>query len=66
MVKNPLKRFSVEEALSHEWLKNVDKEIRSIEKVDQKILKNLKIYINPNKFKKFVMKFLINTISSFS
>jgi calcium-dependent protein kinase len=62
MVKNPEQRVSASKALEHPWFKRVEKEIHNKKHVDPEILVKLKTFQHPNKFKKLVLKFLVNNI----
>ena len=62
MNKNPDKRFCAEKALNHTWFKtlHVEDETATLEK---DILINIKNFSNPQKFKKLVLRFLVNMLS---
>jgi calcium-dependent protein kinase len=52
LIKNPNKRLSLDEALNHQWLKfylNLDK---SVEKIDEEIIKGLQNFSRKNLFQK--------------
>lgn len=63
MVKDPNKRFTSREALEHAWFNKVKKEINSTEHVCPYALKNLKSFSHPQKFKKLILKCILNTLS---
>ena len=62
MSKNPDKRFCAEKALNNSWFKSlhVEDETTTLEK---DILVNLKNFLSPQKFKKLVLRFLVNMLS---
>ena len=64
MMKDAQDRLTAYRALEHPWLKKVDKEIHSLKTVDPNILLSLKYFSHPKTFKKIVLKFLVNSISS--
>ena len=63
LVKNPVKRWTAEQALEHSWFQNVSKEVHSSSKLDVKVFQNLKNFSFPDKFQKMVLKFLVNQIN---
>ncbi len=62
MNKNPQKRFSAEKALNHPWFKSLHI-MSDTTNLDQDILVNIKNFSAPQKFKKLVLRFLVNMIS---
>jgi calcium-dependent protein kinase len=62
MHKNADKRFCAETALNHSWFKtlHVEDETATLEK---DILVNIKNFSTPQKFKKLVLRFLVNMLS---
>lgn len=62
MNKNPDKRFCAEKALNHTWFKtlHVEEDAATLEK---DILVNIKNFSSPQKFKKLVLRFLVNMLS---
>jgi len=62
MNKNPDKRFCTEKALNHHWFNslNVEADTNNLEK---DILNNIKNFSSPQKFKKLVLRFLVNMLS---
>ena len=63
LVKDPSKRISAIEGLSHPWFKSKLELIHSEEFLDNEILHNLKNFSSPINFKKLVLKYLINMVS---
>lgn len=62
--KDPKKRLSAKELIEHPWFKLVIIERQKPELVSQEALENLKNYSRGAYFKKMVLKFLINSLSS--
>lgn len=62
MTKNPEKRFSAEKTLEHPWFKSLHCEQDSTS-LDSNILVNIKNFSAPQKFKKLVLRFLVNMLS---
>jgi calcium-dependent protein kinase len=63
MVKNPDHRFSTGKAIEHPWFSKIHEEVHSSENLNPEILENLKNFASPQKFKKMVLKFLVNQLS---
>jgi len=61
--KDPSKRYSASKALEDEWFKTINNELHNNKKLDNEILENLKNFYKPNKFKKLVLKYLVNNIN---
>jgi len=60
--KNPSKRITPQEALFHDFFKQIYKEVHSAKYLDKEILKNLSKFQNPFRFKKLVLGMLVNTL----
>lgn len=63
MHKNPDNRISSSEAFSHPWFNSINEENNTI-KLDNEILTNIKNISKMNNFKKLVVKYMINFLSS--
>ena len=63
MTKSPEKRITAQKAFEHPWFKSINDEVHSLD-LDQEILKNIKNFSSPQKFKKLVLKYMINFIST--
>lgn len=63
MEKNADKRFSAKEAFSHPWFKSINEEVNSAQ-LDSDILNNIKNFSSPENFKKLILKYMINFLSS--
>jgi calcium-dependent protein kinase len=63
MEKNPDKRITPHEAVTHQWFKEILKNLQNKSNLDSELLCNLKGFNSPNKFKKMVLKFLVNQLS---
>jgi calcium-dependent protein kinase len=63
LIKNPDYRFSASEASEHPWFKDILNEIHASKNLDSEILENLKNFSSPSRFKKLVLRFLINQLS---
>lgn len=63
MVRNPEDRFPSYKAIEHKWFTKVSKEMHSETKLSAEILQSLKSYSSPEKFKKMVLKHLVNSVS---
>lgn len=61
--KNPECRFTAYEASEHPWFKNILNEIHASKNLSSEILENLKNFSSPSRFKKLVLRFLINQLS---
>ena len=61
-IKEPNKRPTAQEALSHKWFNCLLSTVHSNEFIDKNILENLKKFKPMHKFTKLVMKYLINTL----
>ena len=61
--KNSIKRPSASEALNHPWFNNVLKEVHNFNNIKKEILINIKNYNINDKFKKMVLKYLINKLN---
>lgn len=64
LVKDPNLRMSSKEAITHKWFYNISAKIHSKSNLDSKILINLKEFCWPEKFKKLVLKFIVNEMSN--
>lgn len=64
LVKDPKQRMLAKEAISHKWFYNISAKIHCKSNLDPKILTNLKEFSYPEKFKKLVLKFLVNEMSN--
>ena len=62
MNKNPEKRFSAQKALEHPWFKTLHVDVEN-NSLDPEILKNIKNISAPKKFKKLVLRFMVNMLS---
>lgn len=62
MNKNPYKRFCAEKALNHDWFKSLNIEANT-NNLEKDILVNIKNFSSPQKFKKLVLRFLVNMLS---
>lgn len=63
MVKNPDYRFTASRAIEHPWFTKIHEEVHSSQNLNPEILENLKNFASPQKFKKMVLKFLVNQLS---
>jgi calcium-dependent protein kinase len=63
MIKKPELRFSTLNSIEHPWFSNIQKEIYSGNNFNPEILENLRNFESPQKFKKMVLKFLVNQLS---
>ncbi len=63
MNKNPDKRFCTEKALNHSWFKTLHAEDETTSPLEKDILDNIKNFSSPQKFKKLVLRFLVNMLS---
>lgn len=63
MVKNPDYRFTAGRAIEHPWFTKIHEEVHSSQNLNPEILENLKNFASPQKFKKMVLKFLVNQLS---
>jgi calcium-dependent protein kinase len=61
--KNSIKRPSASEALNHPWFANVLKEVHNSNSIKKEILINIKNFNINDKFKKMVLKYLINSLT---
>ena len=61
--KNSNKRPSASEALNHSWFNNVLKEVHNFNNIKKEILINIKNFNINYKFKKMVLKYLINSLT---
>ena len=62
LVKKPEMRMSAAEALNHPWFEVLYKKIHSKDVLDENILYNLKNFEKCSRFKKIIMKYLINNM----
>lgn len=62
LVKNPKKRMTARDALKHKFFKNINKELHNKKFLDFEILKNLRHFQIPIKFKKLVLSALVETL----
>ena len=62
MTKNPEKRITAIQAFEHPWFSSINEEVHS-SYLDKEILNNIKNFSSPQKFKKLVLKFMINFLS---
>lgn len=62
MIKNPEKRITADKAFEHPWFKAINEEVHSTY-LDTEILTNIKNFASPQKFKKLVLKFMINFLT---
>lgn len=63
MVKRPEQRFKAAKAIEHPWFKNIHLEIHSTQRLNQEILENLRNFSTPQKFKRMVLRFLVNSLN---
>lgn len=63
MQKNAEKRISSLEAFDHPWFKSINEEVSNIN-LDSDILNNIKNFSSPENFKKLILKYMINFLSS--
>ena len=61
--KNASERPSASKAVEHKWFSNVVKETHSLKNLPKKILINIKNFNIVDKFKKMIIKYLINTMN---
>ena len=62
LIKNPKKRLNPQQALDHDFFKNINSEIHSSKYLDKEILTNLSKFQNPFRFKKLVLGMLANSL----
>ena len=63
MVRNPELRLSASKAFEHHWFFKINEEVHSSNNLNSEILENLRNFSSPQKFKKLVLKFLVNQLS---
>jgi calcium-dependent protein kinase len=63
MNKNPFGRLSTTKAIEHPWFVSLHEIVHSSDNLDEEILNNLRNFSSPLKFKKMVLKFLVNQLS---
>jgi len=62
MTKNPDKRITAQKAFEHPWFDSINEEVHSMN-LDTELLNNIKNFSSPQKFKKLVLKFMINFLT---
>jgi calcium-dependent protein kinase len=63
MLKTPEARFTAIKAIEHPWFQNILAQVHSSLNLPSDILENLRNFSTPQKLKKLVLKFLVNTLS---
>jgi calcium-dependent protein kinase len=63
LIKNPQKRLSSAQALSHKFFLSINNTIHNKEFLNAEILQNLKNFENPKKFKKIILGSLLNYLT---
>ena len=63
LIKNPDLRISSEEAINHPWFSAVINEIHKTDNLNKEMLENLKNFSSPSRFKKLILRFLVNQLS---
>ena len=62
LIKEPNKRPTAQEALSHKWFNCLLSTVHSNEFIDKNIIENIKNFKPMHKFNKLVIKYVINTL----
>ena len=63
MVKNSEGRFCAIKAIEHPWFQSISVQVHSSVNLPSDILENLRNFSSPQKLKKLVLKFLVNTVN---
>jgi calcium-dependent protein kinase len=63
MVKNPEGRLNAAKAFEHHWFTKIHEQVHSSDNLNSEILENLRNFASPQRFKKMVLKFLVNQLS---
>jgi len=62
-VKNSEGRFCAIKAIEHPWFQSISVQVHSSVNLPSDILENLRNFSSPQKLKKLVLKFLVNTVN---
>jgi calcium-dependent protein kinase len=63
MTKNPEQRLNAQKAIQHKWFEELHEAVHNSTNLNPELLENLKNFSSPQKFKKMILKYLVNQLS---